>query len=103
MYDMHKTVKACVCREQRLEAVLKLFVFSSCDRGCSSVARESEFKSKDPGFGPLAGQGENSFSVSPSQLLCRQNTAHRVKKQKKLGTAHFPQGKQPARKLSNLI
>ena len=34
------------------------------------MVRESEFKSEDPGFDPLAGQGgEQFFSVSPSQLL----------------------------------
>ena len=32
---------------------------------------ESEFKSEDPGFNPLAGLGEEQFSVPPSQLLCR--------------------------------
>ena len=33
---------------------------------------ESEFKSEDPGFDPLAGQdgGGGSFSVPPIKLLC---------------------------------
>ena len=40
----------------------------------SSVVRESEFKSQDPGFDPLAGQGEAQFFPvpPPSQLLRRQ-------------------------------
>ena len=31
----------------------------------------SEFKSKDPGFDPLAGQDAYQFLVPPSELLCR--------------------------------
>ena len=43
------------------------------DGGRRSVVRASEFKSEAPGFDPLAGQGEDrgSFSILPSQLLCR--------------------------------
>ena len=42
------------------------------NRGCSSVVRESEFKSEDPGFDPMVGQGEEQvFCPPPSQLLCR--------------------------------
>ena len=37
--------------------------------GRSSVVRESEFKSKDPGIDPMAGQG--CVFVPPSLLLCR--------------------------------
>ena len=38
----------------------------------SSVVRASELQFEDPGFDPLAGQGEERvFSVPPSQLLCR--------------------------------
>ena len=41
--------------------------------GRGSVVRASEFKSEDPGFDPLAGLGmiRDMFSVSPSQLLCK--------------------------------
>ena len=36
------------------------------------MVRESEFKSEDPGFDPLAGQGEGQVLFAPpSQLLCR--------------------------------
>ena len=42
------------------------------DGGCSSsVFRASELKSKDPVFDSLAGQVRDSFSVPPSQLVCR--------------------------------
>ena len=34
------------------------------DWGRSSVVRESEFKAEDPGFDPLAGQGELQFFLS---------------------------------------
>ena len=36
------------------------------DRGRSSVVREFEFKSNDPGFNPLTGQAEEQF-VCPSE------------------------------------
>ena len=36
--------------------------------GRSSVVTASEFKSEDPGFDPVGG---DSFSIPPSQLLCR--------------------------------
>ena len=39
--------------------------------GCSSEVRGSEFKSEDPGFDPWRGRVRGSFSVPPSQLLCR--------------------------------
>ena len=43
------------------------------DGGRSSVVRASEFYSEDPGFDPLAvqGQGKRQFVVPLSQLLCR--------------------------------
>ena len=33
-------------------------------RGCSLVVRELELTSEDPGFDPLAGQGEKQFFLS---------------------------------------
>ena len=44
---------------------------SNCfDGGCSSVVRESEFKSEDPGLDPPAGQGEKQlFCPSKSTLV----------------------------------
>ena len=42
-----------------------------CAGGRGSLVRQSEFKAEDPGFDPLAEQGEEQFSVSSSQLLCR--------------------------------
>ena len=43
-----------------------------CRGGELGGYRASEFKSEDLGFDPLAGQGGTvSFSVLPSQLLCR--------------------------------
>ena len=38
---------------------------------CSSVVRTSDFKSEDPGFDPVTGQGGERFSIPPSQLLHR--------------------------------
>ena len=39
------------------------------DGGCSSVVRESDFRSEDPGFDPLAGQGEGPFSCPSESTL----------------------------------
>ena len=40
-------------------------IFRLLHGGCtSSVVRESEFKSEDPGFNPLAGQGEGQVFLS---------------------------------------
>ena len=44
------------------------FLFSACPL---DGVRESEFKSENPRFDPLAGQGESQFvSVPPNQFLC---------------------------------
>ena len=39
--------------------------------GRTSVVNESQFKPEDPGFDPLAEQGEKQFSVARSQLVGR--------------------------------
>ena len=39
--------------------------------GRGSVARESEFKSEDPGFNPLVGQGEEQFLCSSESALVK--------------------------------
>ena len=38
--------------------------------GHSSVVSASEFKSKDPGFDPLVGQGEGHFLYPSESTLC---------------------------------
>jgi hypothetical protein len=39
-----------------------------CDGGYSSVVRESEFKSKDPGFNPLVVQRDQQFFCPSDQI-----------------------------------
>ena len=47
-----------------------VFAIQTLARGRSSVIRELEFKSEDPGFDTLAGQGENQvFCPSESTLF----------------------------------
>ena len=45
---------------------------TNIDGGRGSLVSASELKPEDPGFDPLAGQGDTQFfSVPPNQLLCR--------------------------------
>ena len=47
---------------------------TECQRGmliAQWLEYHVEFKSEDPGFDPLVGQGEGRFVTRPSQLLCR--------------------------------
>ena len=56
-------------------------VYIVIDGGCSSVVRESEFKSKDPRFDPLAGQSDEQFlCLSETTLvhICLYSTPLRV-------------------------
>ena len=69
-------VRACVsvyiyiCMCVHVHIYMHVYALPAC-RGCGSVVKESEIKSKDPGFDPLERQGRNSYSISLSQLLCR--------------------------------
>ena len=55
-------IKTCLPPFKTTDAVAECCI----NGGCSSVVRESEFKSEDPGFDSLVGQGEKHF-FSPSE------------------------------------
>ena len=65
---MEKVAILIICMSKMIRSVPSL-----PGGGRSSVVRASEFKSEDPGFDPMVGQGggQDFFCIPARQLLCR--------------------------------